>query len=1604
MRNQKTFLSVAVVLMIALVANANDSRLATSYQQEQEHKRLKNLKKFPKVDESLIRGEWGDGNDGRWMRDGGRWEKDDGRPSFAKGFRLRPEGYAGQDAGQVDDGRGVKDDPATLKNYAEASGRELSVQDENYTPIEIPDGTVINTNTVWDCDVHLLGPVYVENATLIIKPGVKVWLSYDGWGSIVVRNNGVIKAKGAPGQQIVFRSDMGYYFAGYHCAIKIEETASPLCEISHCSIIGALFGIYMENNQLDNPIENNQFWYCYFGIVQHGPMLTDVINNLMIDTYAVGIWAILADANGVASGDAEMLIENNTITGSFWHGWSQDCGIAVFGVNNPDDAGKVVVANNLIAASYFSAIYPAGGWIELSLTCNGYYMNEDNVYVPEGSLPGSGGGMLIENFNSYADEEALHGVWKDWDENGSHAVVYVDTGMASVGMKYHYNNSTAPYYSEAYADTGNLTNEVGSDWTVNDSDMLSLWFYGDRYNDPNERMYIELADGDEYGDFNVVDNFDSYASPYALKDVWKDYWANGTDVVISISDAIIRSGQSMRYEYWNYSEPYYSEAEAGVDDLGMGSSWLGMGAKALTLYFYGQAGNDANEQMYVKLTDGLEYGDVSVIDDFESYANNEALQADWKDSAVNDSGARVYLCVGWGISDSNSMYYSYTDYEQYGYRSEAEATVTALEIGSNWLGMEAKVLSLRFYGYMDNSIEPMYIKLTDGATPAHTAIVPYSGDANDVLEEEWHLWDINVTEFAAANPGFNLANVAKICIGFGDGSAEGSNGYGIVFFDDIQLYRGYLKRPSTAKVVYAGDANDVRQEWWHSWDINLAEFTVDNPGFNLDNVTKIAIGFEGGPPGDGTSEVYFDDIRLYLDYPQHPHRVMVEYDGDMNDVRREVWQQWRVPLAEFNDVNLANVARIGIGFGDKNPEGSNGDGTVYFDEIRLFSGVSEEPMVFPGDVVLTEDPFVYGYYDYPFFLKQDCNLIDAGYKYVDETRLAGRSSDVNWSPDSNMVDIGFHYINWSYVGTGGIRRSADFNGDFMVDFNDLEFLVDYWLYDYQLGQDTWWWNCVEDGRIDYKDLALVFSYWPDYFSFVEFADFAQYWMRDADTKFLNKRPDLNKDGYVNFADFAILASQWYPSQPEEPNVQMQIIGDGNNGFVEIGVSGYTSDTQRIFLLIDGQHVGEIFGFREGEPLGIDISEYSDGPHQLKAISIDSAGRVTCSKITNVEFSCPLNYCLLPSSYEPNKPLCFSAFNNSGEDVTVNVYADCGNLVWSQIYSGDSFFDSIPAEITGQHEIDYVSFDTGGGSTMLTTSGPASPTGYAAASESGGGSIRKVSDPAESGPQGDVRALIILPDFLVRLYDFESIMAVQKAFKDRHIKYKKLAGRSASYDTLAFYAATNPIKYMYVGAHGGFGRSPKTGENCFGGELRTWVGLSDGHVVSIKESDFADPNYAPSWCENLGDYWENPKSPGRLKSFYSMGFTNLEFVFSNACYGGRLTINGNDELVEGRPGQEGVVLDAPVSDMSIALGMHEPTQNRFYLGWYDKSTSEIWPFRTDCQKWTQDMWEALGNEDNLQMAIMYAISQQTNLSDPNNPANAYRLKGQEFLWEIFLRNN
>jgi len=128
----------------------------------------------------------------------------------------------------------------------------------------------------------------------------------------------------------------------------------------------------------------------------------------------------------------------------------------------------------------------------------------------------------------------------------------------------------------------------------------------------------------------VVDNFESYngldpSDPLSNRIfmAWKDgagygtqdsppyFVGNGTGSLIGhaappfVEEQIVHDGsQSMPYYYYNSGmsgKANYSEVSVDIAELGIGSDWTRAGVKTLTLQFYGDPGNSAGEQMYVKI-------------------------------------------------------------------------------------------------------------------------------------------------------------------------------------------------------------------------------------------------------------------------------------------------------------------------------------------------------------------------------------------------------------------------------------------------------------------------------------------------------------------------------------------------------------------------------------------------------------------------------------------------------------------------------------------------------------------------------------------------------------------------------------------------------------------------------------------------------------------------------------------------------------------------------------------------------------------------------------------------------------------------------------------
>jgi hypothetical protein len=132
-------------------------------------------------------------------------------------------------------------------------------------------------------------------------------------------------------------------------------------------------------------------------------------------------------------------------------------------------------------------------------------------------------------------------------------------------------------------------------------------------------------------------------------------------------------------------------------------------------------------------------------------------------------------------------------------------------INADWTVADVITFTLFYYGDAANAVVPMYVALDDDA-------VIVNEDPRAALDNEWNQWDILLQDFA--DMGVDLTNVNSLSIGFGNKDNPTPGGTGLVFFDDIRLYRSppievepepEAVNPGTANLVaYYDFENDVR--------------------------------------------------------------------------------------------------------------------------------------------------------------------------------------------------------------------------------------------------------------------------------------------------------------------------------------------------------------------------------------------------------------------------------------------------------------------------------------------------------------------------------------------------------------------------------------------------------------------------------------------------------------------------------------------------------------------------------------------------------------------------------------------------------------------------
>ena len=181
--------------------------------------------------------------------------------------------------------------------------------------------------------------------------------------------------------------------------------------------------------------------------------------------------------------------------------------------------------------------------------------------------------------------------------------------------------------------------------------------------------------------------------------------------------------------------------------------------------------------------------DYLIVDDFESYndldpaepASNRIFNA-WLDGfdnpAINGS------IVGYANppfteqsivhSGGQSMPFAYDNAV-----GKSEATLT-LTYPRDWTENGVGTLVIWYIGDAANAAEPMYVALNDSAV--------VTNDNPDAAQAStWTEWNIDLTSFA--DQGVNLANVSSITLGLGNRNNPVAGGAGMMYFDDVRLYR-----------------------------------------------------------------------------------------------------------------------------------------------------------------------------------------------------------------------------------------------------------------------------------------------------------------------------------------------------------------------------------------------------------------------------------------------------------------------------------------------------------------------------------------------------------------------------------------------------------------------------------------------------------------------------------------------------------------------------------------------------------------------------------------------------------------------------------------------
>ena len=287
--------------------------------------------------------------------------------------------------------------------------------------------------------------------------------------------------------------------------------------------------------------------------------------------------------------------------------------------------------------------------------------------------------------------------------------------------------------------------------------------------------------------------------------------------------------------------------------------------------------------------------DYSVVDNMESYTPwtipGDNIFETWRDGVGNCSpgngngtGATLYengdpvsggvQCMKYVYDNDGTAYNPCNEAQgpRDHFYSAAKAQIVDIPSGitSDWITNGARALSLEFHGTSGNSIESMWVELTDGTGRAEAIAYGFydDEDPNNIAQASWQEWIIDLQDFN--DGGVDLGDVNSIGIGFGEVGAASPGGSGTVYFDDIRLYGARcITSHRSADFALADYAEDYCVVDSRELEVMAGDWLESD---------YMAVG------GDGTLENFANDDSQWVDDPTRGGTLQLDGIDDWVDI------------------------------------------------------------------------------------------------------------------------------------------------------------------------------------------------------------------------------------------------------------------------------------------------------------------------------------------------------------------------------------------------------------------------------------------------------------------------------------------------------------------------------------------------------------------------------------------------------------------------------------------------------------------------------------------------------------------------------------------------